>query len=110
MTAAAALLASLPLSSSFGRNITFTLENKTDQHIVGFWATEVSNSSWGTPFSNTYVPAGGSQETKVNGNGCNYDFQVQFSRGKVINWRDVDFCVNEIMIYVDNDKVMYISR
>ena len=98
------------LSAAFGATganaslLDFDMVNQTNQPIVGLWASPASSGTWGRPFTNTFVPdSGGRQSVRFNGteSSCWYDVRVQFAKGEVRYWNNLNLCaISGMRVYV----------
>lgn len=107
--AAAAFVALATTQSAHANNLDFDIVNRTDQPIVGLWASPTSSGSWGRAFDNTFVAdRGGRQSVRFNGSAsaCRYDVRVQFDGGAVRYWNDLNLCaVSGMQVYVSGGEV-----
>ena len=91
-------------------NLDFEIVNRTNQPIIGLWASPSNHDSWGRPFSKTFVPSGGGQSVSFNSNstrtGCLFDIRLQFSEGAMRYWRGIDLCrIRGMQVYVSGGEV-----
>lgn len=105
---AAWLAAAVPQQASASA-LDFEIVNRTNQPIVGLWASPSDSTSWGRLFRNTFVPEGGGRqrvEFNGSGQGCVYDLRVQFSEGGTYSWRNVNLCRTlGVQIFVSGGEV-----
>lgn len=95
----AACLLALPAVSQ--ASYKFTIENNTDQDIVGIEVSE-DGSSWGEFDVGSGIPAGSSAEATwaehTDDSNCEWQFRAEFEDGSVSDAVAFDFCEDDLTI------------
>lgn len=101
-----AVVLSLSALSVAAAEYTFSVENNSDQRIVGIEVSE-DGESWGPFEIGRGIPAGETVELawdqSTNDGDCQWQFRATFEEGYVADSDWIDFCEDEVVIEFDLD-------